>query len=66
VGFSVHETASSAFGTTPANTSRVHLADNALLTSFALPFVVGGTLTFLNNAVAIAGCAGLPIVTGGA
>jgi len=64
IGYSVHETASSSFGETPVNTAVLFRPDNALASTFAPPFTIGGSHTFKNGNVAIVGCNALPIVGG--
>ncbi|NJR71817.1 MAG: hypothetical protein HC782_01235 [Gammaproteobacteria bacterium] len=64
IGYSVHETATSSFGETPANTSVLFRPDNALASTFAPPFTIGGTHTFKNGGVDIVGCVALAIVDG--
>lgn len=61
IGFSVHETATSAFGDFPANTTVLFRPDTALATTFAPPFTFAGTINFRNGGSAIAGCSALPL-----
>jgi Putative Ig domain/FG-GAP repeat len=64
IGYSVHETASSSFGEMPANTAVLFRPDNALASTFAPPFTIGGTHTYKNGGAAIAGCNALATVAG--
>lgn len=62
--FSVHETASSAFGTVPANTSLLSGPTTKLLSALQPPFAITGTISFLINGAAVAACTALPIASG--
>lgn len=61
MAFTVHDSASSAFGPVPANTAVVYRPDPTVLTSITAPFTVTGSMTFRNNGVNIAGCVALPL-----
>jgi hypothetical protein len=63
IGFSVHESASSSFGDTPANTALLFRADNALASSFAPPFTLTGTVIFRNGGAPITGCNPAPLIS---
>ena len=66
VTFSVHETASSAFGTTSANTALLSGPTTKLLSALQAPFAITGTMSFLINGAAVAACTALPITAGAA
>lgn len=64
IRFSVHETATSAFGDNPANTEVLHRPDPVLASTFALPFAITGNVVFRNGGVAIAGCNPVALTAG--
>ncbi len=66
VTYSVHETASSAFGSVAANTARLYGNETKLLSALSPPFVITGTLSFLINGVAVPACTALPVTDAGA
>ena len=64
VTFSVHETASSVFGTTPSNTALLSGPTTKLYSALPSPFAIGGTVSFLINGAALPGCTAMA-ATGG-
>lgn len=66
IGYSVHETATSSFGSSPGNTAVLFRPDPVLATSFSPPFAITGTVTFRNGGTTITGCNLLPLVSASA
>jgi len=66
VTFSVHETASSSFGATPANTTVLSGPTTKLLSALQPPSAITGTMSFLINGATVPACTALPIAAGAA
>ncbi len=64
IKFSVHDTASSAVGNIPANSSLVSGPQSSLISGLSPPFALTGNVTFSANTVPIAGCIGVAVSGG--